>query len=266
MKYVQASTSMIQETAPAARWLRSGKHNPNARLRLFCFPYAGGAASIYRSWSQHLSADIEVCAMQLPGRESRIRDKPFTSVHELIQALMPNLLPYLDKPFTLFGHSMGALIVYELAQQLQHQVGRTPTHLFVSGRRAPFLPEPEPPLHSIRTDIDFLQAIHQRYQNIPDIMFRDAELRELFVPLLRADFTLVETYRGSARTRLSCPIVALGGTEDGRVSEVELRAWQALTESAFDLHLLPGGHFYVNEQAEPLLATLHNYLSASTGG
>lgn len=241
-------------------WLRISQPNPDARLRLFCFPYAGGAASIYRTWPQQLPADIEVCAVQLPGRENRIRERPYTDVIELMQALMPNLLPALDKPFALFGHSMGSLIAYELAQQLQ-QHGQTPTHLFVSGRREPTLPEPETLLHTLPSDQAFLAELQRRYNNLPALLFTDAELQELFVPLLRADLTLVETYQYTERPALPCPLIALGGAADPRASQAELEAWQALTQADFELHRFPGGHFYLNEQGPTLLATLAGYLA-----
>ena len=250
-------------TSPATNlWLRISQPRPQARLRLFCFPYAGGSASIYRTWPQHLPADVEVCAMQLPGRENRIRERPFTDVVELVRVLLPNLLPYLDKPFALFGHSMGSLIAYELAQQLQ-QYSQTPTHLLVSGRRAPTLPEPEALLHTLPSDEVFLAELQRRYQNIPAVLFEDAELRELFMPLLRADLTLVETYECTAQTPLSCPLVALGGVDDARVSQAELQAWQALTHENFAFHRFPGGHFSLNEQVQPLLATIASYLASA---
>ena len=185
-------------------WLRISQPKLQARLRLFCFPYAGGAASIYRIWHQHLPADIEVCAVQLPGRENRIREHPYTNLVEGVQTLLPNLLPSLDKPFALFGHSMGALIAYELAQQLQ-SYGQTPTHLLVSGRRAPMLPEPEALIHTLPSSAAFLNALQRRYNNLPALIFDDAELRELFVPLLRADLMLVETYQTILRAEFRLP-------------------------------------------------------------
>lgn len=241
-------------------WIKTQSTNPDPRLRLFCFPYAGGAASTYRTWYQHLPSNVQVCAVQLPGRENRIREKPFTSVHGVVQALLPNLLPYLDKPFAFFGHSMGTLLAYELAQQLQQRHGQTPMHLFVSGRRAPFLPDPDPSLHTLPTDEVFLAELHQRYENIPAIIFEDQELRELFVPLLRADFELVETYQFTKGTPLPYPVITFGGLDDARASRAELQAWQELTQSDFDLHMLPGGHFYLNDQIQPLLAILARYL------
>lgn len=241
-------------------WFRVSYPKPQARLRLFCLPYAGGAAAIYRNWPQSLPDDIEVCAIQLPGRENRIREQPFNNLVALVQVLLPNLLPYLDKPFALFGHSMGSLIAYELAQQLQSH-DQTPTQLFVSGRRAPILSEPAALLHTIPSDEAFLTALQQRYNNLPAVLLAEAELRALFVPLLRADMTLVETYQYRARPALSCPLVALGGAVDPFVSPAELQAWPQLTQADFAVHFFPGGHFYLNEQMQPLLATIASCLA-----
>jgi surfactin synthase thioesterase subunit len=245
----------------ANSWLRISSPKPDARLRLFCLPYAGGGAMIYRTWHQQLPGDIEVCAVQLPGRENRLREHPFTNLGELVQALLPQLLPYLDKPFALFGHSMGALIAYELAQQLVRQLERMPMYLFVSGRRAPFLPEPELPLHKLPTDDIFLAELQRRYNNIPAPIYEDAELRALFAPLLRADLTLVETYQCQTPTPLPCPIVALGGDSDPLVSLAELQSWHTLTHAAFALHRFQGGHLYLYEQSQALLATITGYLA-----
>ncbi len=248
---------VVKTTNP---WLRISQPKPHARVRLFCLPYAGGAASIYRAWHQHLPADVEICTVQLPGRENRIRERPFTNLVELVQALLPALLPALDKPFALFGHSMGALIAYELAQQLQ-QHGRTPTHLLISGRRAPVLPDPEALLHTLPSDAAFLNELQRRYNNLPAVIFEDTELRELFMPLLRADFTLVETYQYAEQPALPCPLVALGGAADPRASPAELRAWQALTQASFTLRVFQGDHFYFNQQPLPLLQTIAQILT-----
>lgn len=243
-------------------WFQISKPNPHARLRLFCLPYAGGAASIYRTWPQYLPAEIEVCAVQLPGRENRIRERPFTDAAALVQALMPVLLPLLDKPFALFGHSMGSLLAYELAQQL-HLQGQTPTHLLVSGRRAPMLLEPDALVHTLDNDDAFLMELQRRYNNIPAVIFADAELRELFMPLLRADMTLVERYQCAQQAPLPCPLVALGGTDDPRTSQADLQAWQILTQASFTLRMFQGDHFYLNQQPLPLLHTIAQILTVA---
>lgn len=244
---------MLSNPHSTTPWLRISQPNPGAHLRLFCFPYAGGAASIYRTWYQHLPPTIEVCAVQLPGRENRIKEAPFTDAETLVQALIPQLLPYLDRPFALFGHSMGTILAYELARQLVDRQ-LVPTQLFVSGRRAPYLPPRERNLHTLSSDDHFLAALQERYNNIPALILEEPELRALFLPLLRADMTLVESYLWRDQSPLPCPMTAFGGDADPWTTETDLQAWQCLTHGAFDLHLFSGGHFYLNEAHEALLA------------
>lgn len=234
-------------------WFRCFKPNPQARLRLFCFPHAGGGAAGYAAWPPALP-DVELYAVQLPGRENRICETPFTQCEPVVQQVCAALQPYLDWPFALFGHSMGSLLAYEVAQTLC-RTGVPPTQLLVSGRRAPHLPDPYPPLHHL-PDAGLLAAIQQRYGGIPAVVFQESELRALFTPLLRADFTLVETYQPSTTLPLACPIVAFGGEHDRLTPKSELLAWGKLTARTFALHLLPGGHFYLNEQRALLLARL----------
>lgn len=245
-------------------WLRRLRPQPQARYRLFCFHYAGGSASLYRTWPTLLAEmqpTLEVCAIQLPGRENRLREAPFTQMAPLIRSLLAVLRPELDRPFAFFGHSMGALVAYELAQALQNSGAPLPAHLFVSGRRAPSLPDPMPPLHRLPTD-EMLRAIGQRYGNLPALLLEDAELKAIYAPLLQADFTLVETYQPSSLTQLACSLTALGGAHDALATEAELLAWRPLTQSRFAHRLFPGGHFYLQEQTNALLAHITAQLGA----
>jgi medium-chain acyl-[acyl-carrier-protein] hydrolase len=245
-------------------WVHCLPPNPQAQRRLFCFPYAGGGASLFRTWHHALPPAVEVCAIQLPGRETRLRETPFDHLPLLIDVLLPVLRPYLDKPFALFGHSMGALICFELARRLRTQCQLTPAQLFVSGRGAPQLPQADAPLHGL-PDPDFLAGVRQRYQNLPDAVLQDAEMVELILPLLRGDFTLLETYAYSAGTPLACPIAAFGGRQDEHVHREALAAWREQTSHAFTLRLFAGDHFYLTQQPGPLLAAMAELLEGDRG-
>lgn len=228
-------------------------------MRLFCLPYAGGGASIYRLWPSELPADIDVCAIQLPGRESRLRDPAFTALSPLVHSLAQALLPALDLPFALTGHSMGALIAFELARLLRREHGLSPLHLFVSARRAPQLPSPDPPIHQLPQPA-FVDSLLRRYNGIPQAILREPELMELFLPTLRADFAVIETYRYTADEPLDCPITAFGGLQDELVTRSELEGWQEQTRGAFDLYMLPGTHFFLQEQRPSMLRIMVEHL------
>lgn len=224
------------------RWITCPKPNPQARLRLFCFSYSGGGASMFRTWSNELPLDIEVCPVQLPGREERLREPPFTRLVPLVQTVAHVLRPYLDVPFVFFGHSMGALICFEVARELRKQYSLIPIHLFVSSYRAPQIPDPDPPIYQC-PEAEFVEEVSRRYDGIPEEVLQSAELMELVLPILRADFTICDTYVYSREDPLDCPISAFGGLEDHRVSREDLAAWRDQTRSSFSLQMLPGKHF-----------------------
>ncbi|ARV59087.1 putative thioesterase [Nostocales cyanobacterium HT-58-2] len=232
-------------------WIKCSQPNPQANLRLFCLPYAGGGTSIFRLWPRELPSNVELCAIELPGRENRIGEKPISNLEILTEKLVEAFLQHLDKPFALFGHSMGALIVYELARKLQ-QKNVNPVYLFVSGRPAPNVPELYPPLH-VLPDAEFIEKLNDIYSAIPDTVLKDKELMQLFLPVLRADMTLVETYVFSEVEPLDCPILALGGLEDHEASHDNLMTWREHTRSSFLVQMFSGGHFYLNENRQPLL-------------
>jgi medium-chain acyl-[acyl-carrier-protein] hydrolase len=249
---------MMTGTPAANPWLLPARPNPNAALRLFCFPYAGGAARIFRSWSQRLPPSVEVCAVQLPGRGSRLREPPFTDLDALIRALAAALLPYLDQPFAFFGHSMGALIGFELAQRLRVRESPGPIQLFVSGHRAPQLERDELPSYDL-PEPEFLEEL-RRINGTPGEVLEHPELIQLMLPLLRADFKVVQDYLYAPRQPLDSPIMAFGGLQDADVSREQMAAWREQTTAEFSLHMLPGDHFFVHTSEALLLEVLSRRL------
>jgi medium-chain acyl-[acyl-carrier-protein] hydrolase len=235
-------------------WLNIFQHNPEASLRLFCFPYAGGAAYIFRDWADHLPADVEIYPVQLPGRGTRMREASFVRVPDLVTALCQELLPYLDKPFAFFGHSLGALISFELARKLSHDYQLEPLHLFVSGRSAPQMPDTRPDTYDLPEE-EFVKEL-RRLNGTPAEVLEQPELLQLIIPTLRADFELCETYEHLTRPPLKCPITALGGLYDEDVPRERLEPWQEHTSASFSLRMLPGDHFFLHSAESMLLQIL----------
>ncbi len=236
------------------RWFVYTRPNTKARLRLFCFPFAGGAASLFRTWSTVLPPEVEIYPVQPPGREGRLAETPFTEIAPLVETLGQVLRPHLQLPFAFFGHSMGALISFELARQLRRQSSPAPVHLFVSGHRAPQLPDPRPPIYDLPHD-EFIHELRQ-FNGTPEAVLQNRELLELLMSLLRADLQLVETYAYAEDEPLSSGITALGGLQDPLVTRAELDAWRLQTRGDFSLRVFPGDHFCLLNNSPLFLQTL----------
>lgn len=244
-------------------WLLRAPAGRRAQLRLFCFPYAGGGGSLYMSWARELAPTIEVCAVQLPGRENRLREPAYTRFAELTDATFHALRPYLDMPFALFGHSMGALVAFELARRLRAERAPAPARLFVSGHRAPQLPNRRAPLAHL-PDAELVAELRTRYDGVPEEVLRHADLMALLLPCLRADLALVEGYACREGDPLACSISAYGGGDDPVVSEAELAAWQAQTLAGFTLTRFSGTHFFIRSARAELVAAVARELASLT--
>ncbi len=250
-----------EKLQPTQEWIITFKPNPQARIRLFCFPYAGGSASVFRSWADEAPAEIELCAVQLPGRERRWREPRFTSLSDLIEPLALGVHPFLNIPFAFFGHSMGALISFELARRLRLKNAAQPLHLFVSGRRAPQLSDPKPPIHAL-PDAEFIDSLRS-LNGTPEEILQNQDALPVFLPILRADFAINETYTYHIEEPLDCPIWAFGGTEDKEAGQDALEPWDAQTDVQFAIRMFPGDHFFLHRHRAVLTRLIYHQLMSS---
>jgi medium-chain acyl-[acyl-carrier-protein] hydrolase len=186
-------------------------------------------------------------------------EPPFTRLGPLIEALTTALLPHLDKPFAFFGHSLGAIVSFEVVRRLQAEYGLEPRHLFVSAHRAPQIPDPDPPTYNL-PEPELIEELKRLSGTPPEILQND-ELMRLMLPLLRADFELVQTYSYVAGPPLNCPISAFGGLRDQEVSREQLKAWREHTNASFALRMFPGDHFFIHTAEQLLLTTISKELN-----
>lgn len=237
-----------------------------ARVRLFCLPYAGGGAGLFHRLGRALPDWIEVVPVLLPGRDRRLREAPRREAHGLADELADGLAPHLEEgglPFALLGHSMGALLAFELERRLARRGAPAPAHVFAAAFRAPHLPERNPTLHTL-TDAELAAALGRLGGTPPEVLAH-AELMRLVLPVLRADLELVETYRWREGPRCRAALTALGSSEDPLVGEAELAAWREVTDGPFRLRLVPGGHFFLERAADELRAEVAATLGAALG-
>lgn len=240
----------------ARRWLRCYRPRPTARIRLVCFPHATGSAPFYRAWPAELPDDIELLAVQYPGRLDRVAEPPVVSMGVLADLVTAVLAPRRDLPLALFGHSMGAAVAYEVAHRLERRLELPLAHLFVSGRPAPRYHRPGS--KHLGPD-DVLWAELRRLGGTDREALDNPQLRSALMPTLRADYQLIESYR-PAEGVLRAPISALVGDADPEAPVNEVAAWADYTQSAFDLTVFDGNHFYLVPQRGKVLAGISRSL------
>jgi medium-chain acyl-[acyl-carrier-protein] hydrolase len=231
-------------TGPDSPWLRWPRRRPGARWQLLCFPHAGSGPAPYLPWAALLGEDIEVAAVCLPGRERRLGERRYRRMDPLVAELGADVMPMLRPPYAFFGHSLGALIAFELCQVLERQAqAPPPAHLFVSGCGAPHLPVSQPSAHTL-SDGEFLARV-RRFGGLPDAVINDHQMLALVLPVLRDDFELAETYAPGPPQAVRAPLTAISGAQDSSVPRAGLDAWRELALGRFQASIVPGGHFYL---------------------
>jgi medium-chain acyl-[acyl-carrier-protein] hydrolase len=225
------------------------------RITLFCIPHAGGGASAYRYWMDALAPGVAVKVLQLRGRESRFREPPLTELDDVLVDLYRAVAPDTARPFAFFGHSMGALLAFELSHMLRRDTGREPAHLFVSACRAPHHSQISEPCSALPRP-EFIAEVMRRYGGIPAAILADDGFMAAILPAMRADFGILERYRAADRPPLDCPISAFGGRRDTAAAQSALEAWRCHTSGAFSLEMLDGGHFYLQSERPALAAKI----------
>jgi medium-chain acyl-[acyl-carrier-protein] hydrolase len=239
-------------------WLVRHQQNPQTTLRLFCFTYAGGGASTFRLWPAGLPEEVEVCAVQLPGRENRIAEPLINAIDKLVPIVCDALIVFCDPPFAFFGHSTGALVAFELSRELRRRSAPLPCHLLVSGSRAPHIPESRP-LHQL-PETDFLREL-RRFSGTPEAVLQSKELMQIYIPILRADLALEEAYQHRVEPPLDIPIAAFGGTMDKEAAADVLDPWARYTSKAFTIEMIEGDHFFLQSKRDVLLRSLSDTLT-----
>jgi medium-chain acyl-[acyl-carrier-protein] hydrolase len=243
---------MAVETTP---WIVGGRTSSSAVCRLFCLPHSGSGAFQFASWKNFLPEVLDICPIQLPGRENRLREPPFTRIQTIVENLASELSLHLDRPYILYGYSLGALVAFELARELRRRKIQPPLSLYALARRAPHLPPHDPPVHHLPDDL-FLAEMARRYGGMPAILLQDAELMKLLIQALRADITALETYVYKEEDPLDCPIYTFGGNLDSTAKERDFEAWHSHTNSGFELKMFDGDHFFIRDNRESIFRSI----------
>ncbi len=223
-------------------------------MRLFCFPHAGAGPSAFRAWSRTLPAGVDVLAIQAPGREARLGEAPFQDLPPLVTGVAGAVGAYDDCPMAFFGHSLGAIVAFEVTRELQRRGSDGPIRLFVCACRAPHRAPRSPPISGL-PDAEFLEKLGRLGGTPHEILGQD-ELMALLLPGLRADFRLAETYLTSTTASVACPISAFGGRADPEATAEDLAGWALHTTGGFQFRLFPGAHFFIFDEPAGMVEAL----------
>lgn len=255
---------MRSPTATRNNWFVSYPPRSEPRCRLFGIPQAGTGPAVFHRWHRHLPSSVEVCGVQLPGRGGRIREPLFRSMGSLVDALLEEICPFLDRPYVIFGHSLGALTAFELCRRIEANPSlRFPGHLYAAACRAPHQPIFATPSYNMN-NADFAERI-RRTRAVPDTIWERPKLIEMFLAVLRADAEVGETFCWQEKKSLTCPVTAIFGQQDAEVTEIDSVHWAEHTRGPFACSGVPGNHFFVNTPPPELFSLLSQGLQPVCG-
>lgn len=244
---------MVGRTTDAvpSGWIECLREDARSEMQLLLFHYAGASANVFRPWLEDIALAADVAVVQLPGRERRSAEPFLTNVEDVVEQSLALIRPLLDRPTIFFGHSIGALIAFEIIRRLQAEGQALPSHFVVSGRRAPQLASSAMPMHLL-PDAEFIERL-KHYDGTPDAILRDPGLMAYFLPRLRADFAISETYRYKEGPLLTCPVTVLAGDQDQEAPLASVYEWRYQTSSEFRFFRLKGGHFFINSDRQAVM-------------
>jgi len=260
------ATASRRRTRRAGGWIAGPSHGSTPALRLFCLPYVGGAAWTFEPWRGLLGEDVELCTVELPGRGSRMREPAFSRMGALVEALASAVTDELDVPYALYGHSMGSLVAFELARELRRRDLPEPQVLFASGGPAPRLSGQRMAVHRPEVHRATDEQVIARLLSLgglPEEVMAEPALLKAFLPAIRADFAVFETYEYRPERLLGCPIVVLTGRDDAEVPPAHSLPWSRETTGPAEHRVLPGGHFFLRSAQEEVLAIVRHALEGA---
>lgn len=247
------------------RWFESLSTAREPQLRLFCFPYAGGSAHVFREWQQHFAPEIDVCLVHLPGRARRIGEPPHMRLQPLVEDIADGIRAELKGKFAFYGHSMGALISFELTRELRRRNWDSPVHLFLSACRAPTVVRAGPPTFDLPVQ-EFIAEI-RKLNGTPKEFLGNPEFQKALLPLLRADFEITDTYKYCAESPIACPINIYAGEQDELATAENVAPWELQTSAECTIRVFPGDHFFIQSQKTEFVKALrHDLLDALSAG
>lgn len=247
------------------KWFLTQRRNPAAKINVFCFHHAGGAASFYKNWSAALSSQVQLISVQMPGRESRYGEAFAESLEAMVSEMLQYKAVFADKPFAMFGHSLGALFAFELARQLANHAGLAPRFVVASGHGAPRRGPPEELLHHLPDD-RFIAKMREKYGGISDEVMNSPELLEFLLPRFRADIRIAEQHASREGAPVRFPVVVLHGRGDHSVSTDELLGWQKETHARVRIHEFDGDHFFIESSESQVIGMLNKLLADQLWG